>query len=103
MNLWMLLMGICFTASIFSGWLAGRPAGFIGILVGLFASALLGIGGVLMMAFAEMRYVPWISSKHQKVQAIAYLLIHLLGLMWCLAVGLVVYFIAKFLIHHVVG
>jgi hypothetical protein len=101
MNLWMLLMGICFTTATFSGWFAGRPAGFVGILVGLFASVLLGVGGVLSMGFAEMRFVPWITTKHQRVQMVAYVLMHLLGLIWCFAVGALANFVTKFLIHHI--
>jgi len=101
MNLWMLLMGICFTTAMFSGWYAGRPAGFIGIVIGLFVSALLGAGGVLSMGFAELRFVPWITTKSQRVQAVAFLLIHLFGLMWCFAVGALAHFITRVLIHYV--
>jgi len=101
MNVWMLLMGMAFTLALVSGWHAGKPAGFVGISLGLLIGLLTGVGGVWSMYLAEARFAPWIVTKKLGVQGVAFLLVHILGLSWCCAIGATAYFITRLLMYHV--
>ena len=105
MTVWTLLMGICFTTSIAFGSMAGgKPVGIAAFLIGLVVGVVAGIVGVLFMFFGGLKYDGWFYPNEQqptKIQVLAYLVKNILGLGWCLVIGLTAQVITRYLIHLV--
>ena len=102
MNLWNLLTLIAFTAAISGGWLTGKSAGAVGALAGLLIGAIAGVGSVVGMYCAGLRFEKWVNPKELTIKiGILCLFIDLLGLAWCFFICGIVGLCTRLLIRYI--
>ena len=101
MTAWALLMGICLVLPLGCGWVAGRPAGAMGVLLGLVIGLAVGAIGVLAMRNGHRYFERWLEARKAGLRSEVALQggLNLAGIAWCASLGLIAHLITSVLIH----
>src|SRR5438309_9677277 len=105
MTAWDFLMLICVMMPLPFGWLGGKPAGIVGIVIGLLIGLVAGAGGVWAMYSVHKQFEGWLDRRKLdiKVQIVIEVIADVVGLAWCMAIATMALFVTRLVTHYVVA